>query len=138
MMFFSMLIGVWAALAAIAARRETRVGAWVALAGITAGGMILGPIVQKYAFAAYWTGWPLGSDLTDNKTAAIWLAWIIAVAVLQRRPDRTDRIARTAVVLAALVMLAAFVVPHSLRGSQHDYRAASTVPVPSASPAPGQ
>ena len=31
------------------------------------GGMILGPIVQKYAFGAYWTGIPFGHDLTDAK-----------------------------------------------------------------------
>jgi len=32
------------------------------------GGLILGPIVQHFAFGFYWTGWPFGGDLTDNKT----------------------------------------------------------------------
>ena len=32
------------------------------------GGIIMGPVIQKYAFGAFWTGWPFGHDLTDNKT----------------------------------------------------------------------
>ena len=35
------------------------------------GGFILGPIVQKYSFGQFWTGWPLGEDLTDNKLAVV-------------------------------------------------------------------
>ena len=119
--FFSMLIGLRAALSALLGRPETKRYAWVTLVGITLGGMILGPIVQKYAFGAFWTGWPFGSDLTDDKTAVMWLAWIAAVAVLARRPDPRDRPARAVVALAAAVMIAVYVVPHSLRGSQLDY-----------------
>jgi hypothetical protein len=32
------------------------------------GGMILGPLVQYFAFGDLWTGIPFGWDLTDNKT----------------------------------------------------------------------
>ena len=120
-MFFSMLIGVRAALAALLGRREAKRYAWVALLGITVGGLVLGPIVQKYAFGAYWTGWPFGEDLTDNKTLAMWLAWVVAVAVLARRGETSDRFARAAVVAACLVTIAVYLVPHSLRGSQLDY-----------------
>ena len=45
---------------------------------LSVGGLVLGPVVQKYAFDAYWTGWPFGTDLTDNKTAVAWLAWVLA------------------------------------------------------------
>jgi hypothetical protein len=93
----------------------------VALIGITIGGLVLGPIVQKHAFGAYWTGWPFGEDLTDNKTLAMWVAWVVAVAVLGRRREPGDRVARSAVVGACLVMIAVYLVPHSLRGSQLDY-----------------
>ncbi len=132
--FFSMLIGLRAALAALLGRPEARRYAWVTLVGITLGGMILGPIVQKYAFGAFWTGWPLGSDLTDDKTALMWLAWIAALVVLSRRPDPRDRLGRAAVAVAAVVMIAVYVVPHSLRGSQLDY---SQLPPGAASPPPG-
>jgi hypothetical protein len=120
-MFFSMLVGVRAALAGLLGRPEARRYAWVALVGITIGGLVLGPVVQKYAFGAFWTGWPLGEDLTDNKTLGMWVAWLIAVAVLGRRRAPGDRVARGAVVAACLVTIAVYLVPHSLRGSQLDY-----------------
>ena len=59
-MFVSMMIGIRAALAAALGRPEARRYAWVAVVGIAIGGLVLGPIVQKYAFGAYWTGWPFG------------------------------------------------------------------------------
>jgi hypothetical protein len=120
-MFLAMLVGIRSALAALLGRPEAKRYAWVALVGITLGGLVLGPIVQKYAFGAFWTGWPQGGDLTDNKTAAMWLAWVVAVIVLARRKNPVDRLARASVVAAALVMIVVYVIPHSLRGSQLDY-----------------
>lgn len=120
-MFLAMMIGVRAALAAALGRPEARRYAWVAVVGIAIGGLVLGPIVQKHAFGAYWTGWPFGTDLTDDKTLGMWLAWVAAVVVFQRRPDPRDRVARGATIAAALVMIAVYLVPHSLRGSELDY-----------------
>jgi len=120
-MFFGMMIGVRAALAAALGRPEALRYAWVTVVLVGIGGLVLGPIVQKYAFGAYWTGWPFGEDLTDNKTLAMWLAWVVAVFVLGRRRDPADRVARWMVAAAAVVMLAVYLVPHSLRGSQLDY-----------------
>jgi hypothetical protein len=120
-MFVSMMIGIRAALAAALGRPESRRYAWVALVGIAIGGLVLGPIVQKHAFGAYWTGWPFGTDLTDDKTLGMWLAWVAAVVVWERRRDPADRVARGATIAAALVMIAVYLVPHSLRGSELDY-----------------
>jgi hypothetical protein len=85
------------------------------LALIGVGGLILGPIVQKYAFGAYWTGWPLGTDLTDNKTAVAWLAWVAAWLMLKRGG------AGWWVFGAAAVTLAVYLIPHSLFGSELKY-----------------
>lgn len=120
-MFFGMMIGLRAALAALFGRPEARRYAWVTVVLIGIGGLVLGPIVQKNAFGAYWTGWPFGEDLTDNKTLFMWLAWVAAVAVLGRRRDPLDRLARATVALAAAAMITVYVIPHSLRGSQLDY-----------------
>jgi hypothetical protein len=120
-MFFGMMIGIRAALAAALGRPEARRYAWVTVVLIGLGGLVLGPIVQRYAFGAFWTGWPFGEDLTDNKTLAMWLAWVVAVVVLGRRRDPADRVARWTTVAAALAMIAVYVIPHSLRGSQLDY-----------------
>lgn len=83
---------------------------------LVVGGLYLGPVVQKYAFDAYWTGWPFGHDLTDNKTAVAVLAWLPATLIaLRRRPTRW------AVVIGWIVMMGVFLVPHSLRGSEVDW-----------------
>jgi hypothetical protein len=121
MMFVAMMIGIRAAVAAVVGRPEARRYAWVAVVGIAIGGLVLGPIVQKYAFGAFWTGWPFGTDLTDNKTLAMWLAWVVAVVVFWRRKDPLDRVARWVTVAAAVVMIAVYLVPHSLRGTELDY-----------------
>ncbi|MBI4877207.1 MAG: hypothetical protein HY822_21445, partial [Acidobacteria bacterium] len=80
------------------------------------GGMILGPVVQKYAFDAFWTGWPFGHDLTDNKTAVAFVAWVGAWVASAR-----SRNPRRWMVFAALVTLAVFLIPHSVLGSELDY-----------------
>lgn len=80
------------------------------------GGLVGGPLVQKYAFDAFWTGWPVGPDLTDNKTAAAFIFWLIALWRIKKnaRP-------RAWAVAASLVLLAIFLTPHSLLGSELDY-----------------
>jgi len=80
------------------------------------GGMILGPVVQKYAFGAFWTGWPFGHDLTDNKTLIAFIAWIIAY--LRLRKDKSNR---GWAVAAALILLLVYLIPHSMFGSELDY-----------------
>lgn len=124
MMFFGMLVGMRAALGALFAPGGVRAHSWIALALLTVGGMILGPIVQKYAFGAYWTGFPFGYDLTDNKTLIMWVVWIAACAALWREKGATPRRwARAIVVAAGVVTTAVYMIPHSLRGSELDYEA---------------
>ncbi len=119
-MFLSMMIGLRTALGALFLPRGLRaLTAWTT-AGLTLGGMILGPLVQKAAFGALWTGWPRGYDLTDNKTLIMWLVWLVALGVVLRWPDKLRR-QRTAVIVASLVMLTVYLIPHSLRGSELDY-----------------
>ena len=95
--------------------------AWTTLGLMTVGGMILGPVVQKYAFGAFWTGWPFGYDLTDNKTLIMWIVWVFAALVLWKRRTPRDWAARGAVLVAAVVMMVVYLIPHSLRGSELDY-----------------
>lgn len=83
---------------------------------LTVGGLILGPVVQKYAFGAYWTGWPFGTDLTDNKTAVAWLAWMIAWWKTRNNPA-----AGRWALGAAVVTLIVFGIPHSVFGSELKY-----------------
>lgn len=82
------------------------------------GGLVLGPIVQKMAFGAYWTGFPFGHDLTDNKTLVALLGWIGAWVA-----SRGGRQRRGWVIAAAVVMIAVYLIPHSLLGSELDFSA---------------
>ncbi len=115
-MFFGMLFANAAALSALARREQARRQAWVAFVLLAVGGLLLGPAVQKYAFGAWWTGWPFGHDLTDNKTAIAVIAWGLALVVSRGLPG--GRLGRLAIVFAALVTLAVFLVPHSMFGSE--------------------
>ena len=121
MMFFSVLFGMRTGLAAIFKTDDMRKLAFITLGGMTFGGMILGPIVQKFAFGEYWTGFPFGGDLTDNKMLIMWVSWLVAVAVIGTRPRKKEGISRTVVICAALVMTAVYLIPHSMRGSELDY-----------------
>ena len=113
-MFLGMLFSLRAGLEALARGPALGWQTAVTLVCLGAGGLMLGPVVQKYAFDAYWTGWPIGEDLTDNKLAVAVLFW--AVAAWQQRRGR-----RWWSVTAAVVTFVIFVVPHSLHGSTHDW-----------------
>jgi len=80
------------------------------------GGMILGPLVQKFAFGEWWTGVPFGFDLTDNKTLIAMIVWAIAVIA-----GRKGKQAKGWVLAASIVTLVIFLIPHSLLGSELDY-----------------
>ncbi|MCI0522434.1 MAG: hypothetical protein L0Y37_02150 [Bacteroidales bacterium] len=114
-MFFAMLLSNLAGLnAAFGRPQQRRQGQW-ALWLLLAGGMILGPVVQKYAFGDLWTGIPFGWDLTDNKTLIAVIAWIVAV-VMNRKKDRPGY-----TIAAAVLLLLVYSIPHSLFGSELDY-----------------
>lgn len=80
------------------------------------GGMILGPVVQKYAFGEFWTGFPFGTDLTDNKTLIAFIGWVIALFAV----FKSDK-PKAYVIIAAVIMFIIFIIPHSLLGSELDY-----------------
>ncbi len=121
LMFIAVLVGIRAGLAALFDPPGMRRLAWVTLRTMTIGGLILGPIVQKYAFGALWTGFPFGYDLTDNKTLIMWIVWAVACAVVGWKTTWNERLARAIVLLATVVMLVVYLIPHSLRGSELDY-----------------
>ena len=80
------------------------------------GGFFLGPLVQKFAFDDWWTGWPFGTDWTDNKTLAALIAWLVAWWLCKKFPQ----IQRFAVLGATVVMVVVYLIPHSMGGSELD------------------
>lgn len=80
------------------------------------GGMILGPVVQKYAFGEFWTGFPFGTDLTDNKTLIAFIGWLAALIAVYKSEKP-----KLYILVAAIIMFIIFIIPHSLLGSELDY-----------------
>ena len=116
-MFSAMFLSTRTALEALRKDGKPRTYAYWTLALMFAGGIILGPIVQKYAFGAFWTGIPFGTDLTDNKTLIAFAAWIVAVVAVR---DGVNR--KWWVIGAAVVTIVIFSIPHSMAGSELDYK----------------
>ncbi len=115
-MFTAMMLGTRTGVGAVFRENGLhRKAVWTSVL-LLIGGLILGPIVQKYAFGAFWTGWPFGHDMTDNKTAVAMIFWLIA---LWR--GRKEGRGRGWYITAAAVHLLVYLIPHSLFGSELDY-----------------
>lgn len=113
-MFFAMFLGNVAGIMAIFKHNKFRFFTNVTVIALFIGGMILGPIVQKFAFGEYWAGVPFAWDLTDNKTLVAFIFWVLAFFMNRKK----ERPAYT--ILASIVMLAVYSIPHSMHGSQLD------------------
>lgn len=122
-MFFTVLVGMRTGLGALFAPGNIRTLTWATLIGMTLGGLVLGPFVQKYAFGAYWTGFPWGYDLTDNKLLIMWFVWVVAASVLGTGIKKKAGPGRVAVAVAAVCMVVVYLIPHSMRGSELDFAA---------------
>jgi len=114
--FAAMLFSTRAGFAALDRKSNPqRLAVWTAVLFFV-GGFILGPLMQKFAFGAWWTGFPLGKDLTDSKTLFAMLAWIVALVA-----GRGGKKNRGWVLAASVVTLIVFLIPHSLLGSELKY-----------------
>ncbi|HPD66058.1 MAG TPA: hypothetical protein P5050_10535 [Bacteroidia bacterium] len=115
LMFFAMLLSNMTGLLVIARKQVFYKYLWVTVVFIFLGGMIMGPIVQKYAFGEFWTGIPFGWDLTDNKTLIAFVFWLIALLgnLKKRRPYLA--------LVASIVTIIIFSIPHSMFGSELNY-----------------
>ena len=115
LMFIAMLFSNYVGIAALLRINNASFFALVTLVALFAGGLVLGPLVQKAAFGEYWTGWPFGGDLTDTKTLFAFLIWFAAWFANRKRNRRY------LYVLASVVMLLVYTIPHSTAGSEFDY-----------------
>lgn len=116
LMFFSMVLGIRTFWEAIFVKQNTYKLTFWTLILLLLGGGIFGPIVQYYAFGVFWSGWPFGHDLTDNKTLVSLFFWGIALWRLKKNPSDSKW-----PIIAAFVMVAVYLIPHSLLGSEIDY-----------------
>lgn len=115
-MFSAMLFSARAGIEALRPKSNPRNLALWTTGLLFVGGFILGPLVQKMAFGSWWTGFPLGYDLTDNKTLIAFIGWVAALTA-----GRKGKPARGWVLAASILLLIVFLIPHSLLGSELDY-----------------
>lgn len=120
LMFLAMLYSTRTGIEALGAGHRTYLYAKITMITLGIGGMILGPVVQLYAFGDLWTGWPFGGDWTDNKTLAAFAFWVIAFFVLRKNKKN-----RLWPIIAFVVLLAIYMIPHSMGGSELDYETGS-------------
>ena len=114
LMFGAMLLAVYT-LMMVTMRMDYSKWLKITVATLFVGGFIFGPLVQHAAFGPWWTGFPYGTDLTDNKTLISFLFFMAALATLKWKYNKW------VVGLAVLVMIAVFTIPHSAFGSEYDY-----------------
>lgn len=107
-MFFSNVTGIYA----LFRIRHYKYLATITFAILFVGGMVFGPMVQKFAFNELWAGVPFGWDLTDNKTLIAVLFWLLALVMIGKKS------AAYWIILASLITIVIFTIPHSLYGSQ--------------------
>ncbi len=113
-MFAAMLFAVYTFLLVITGKKYSK---WlkITVATLFIGGFVFGPLVQHEAFGPWWTGFPFGTDLTDNKTLLSFLFFLAALATLKWKHNKW------VVALAVLFMIVIFSIPHSTYGSEYDY-----------------
>ena len=115
-MFSAMLLALRTAMEIFKQQPKFKVLTIITLIVLGIGGMIFGPIVQKYAFGEFWTGFPNGTDLTDNKTLIAFIGWLFALFAVIIEKRQTFWVG-----FATLLMFAVFLIPHSVMGSELDY-----------------
>ncbi|MGI6342991.1 MAG: hypothetical protein ACOXZ9_08460 [Bacteroidales bacterium] len=114
-MFIGMMFSTRTGIEAVAKGKKTYKYAIATLVLLIIGG-VLGMLLQKYAFGQYWTGFPFGHDLTDNKTLVLVIIWIITVFKLKK--DRNNRFWP---IFASILVILIYLIPHSVLGSEIDY-----------------
>jgi hypothetical protein len=120
-MFVGLMFSTRAGIEALAGGDQARRIALQGFVLLIIGGMILGPLVQKFSFGVFWAGVPFGWDLTDNKTLIFVVVWGWALG-----KSRGGRPARWALAAASAITLLVYLIPHSMLGSELDYSQTGT------------
>jgi hypothetical protein len=117
MMFLALLVSTRTGLEFFNKETNLKPYVWFVLGFLFLGGFVLGPLVQKFGFESYWTGVPFGYDLTDNKTLIMLIGWLVALYGIYKGKNP-----RVWALVAAVVMMLAYAIPHSFLGSERDPR----------------
>ncbi len=120
-MFLAMLWSNSTGIQAAANIKSYRRNAIITASLFIIGGLILGPIVQKYAFGVYRTVWPPGEDLIGNRVLVSVILWVIVI-LLDRKKDR-----RWLIVVAALLLFFIYMIPNRMSGSELNFETGGVI-----------
>jgi hypothetical protein len=116
LIFLAMLFSVRTGLEYFNREKNYKNLVYLTLLFLILGGFVFGPAVQYFAFGEWWTGFPFGIDLTDNKTLIALIGWLFALYKMKKSENYEIWI-----LFASILMLIVFLIPHSLLGSELDY-----------------
>lgn len=108
-MFFAMMLSTRTGLEFFNKEPKIDKLAFWTVVSLFIGGFLLGFAMNGFAFGEVWGGWPFGHDVTDNKTQIAFIAWLIAFYFVKKNKN-----AKLAVLLAAIIMIAVYMIPHSV------------------------
>lgn len=115
--FLAMLFSTRAGLEFFTTKPRLKAYTWLTLIMLVLGGFVFGPLMQYYAFGQFWTGVPFGFDLTDNKTLIALITWLIVLYRLNKSKNP-----KRLVLAGAIIMFLVFLIPHSVLGTELDYK----------------
>lgn len=115
-MFFSLIVMIYLILKIIFEGKYSVGVFWLNYILIFLGGFIFGPLLQKQAFGVWWSGFPLGYDVTDNKTFVSFLVWSLAALNVFLKRD-----AKKLIMISSFITIISYLIPHSLLGTEYDY-----------------
>jgi hypothetical protein len=115
--FLAMLFSTRAGLEYFSSQPKLKGYTWWTIVMLIFGGFVFGPLMQYYAFGTFWTGIPFGFDLTDNKTLVVMVTWLFVLYRLNKsnNPKRL-------VLIGAIIMFVVYMIPHSVMGTELDYK----------------
>ena len=101
----AMLLSSWTGLLALFGFGSSRFFSMLTFIGFVVGGFVIAPIVHKYAVNDWWTGFPIGYSLNNNKFFLASLVWLVVVVTIQRKYNKIIS------VMAAILTLVIFLIP---------------------------
>lgn len=111
LIFLGLLFAARAGLEALTLGGRARAHSLVALLSFSLGGLLFGVLMKSSAYGRYWSGLPTGFDGTDNKTLVLLVAWSLPLIL-----HLAGRRSRGLILLASLLTVLAFFLPHTVLG----------------------
>ncbi|MGC9070460.1 MAG: hypothetical protein ACP5IO_04025 [Elusimicrobiales bacterium] len=107
-MFLSLVICFYLFLEVVFEKKFSSKVFWANYLSMFIGGFVLGALLQKEAFGIFWSGFPFGSDVTDNKVLVSFIFWSYAAYRLLKGFE-----SRKAILISFFITILTYLIPHS-------------------------